>query len=56
MNILCSHLNSGANHSDELGYLFTMEIMGFEEVKKHSREEQMINSMTKWWTNFMRTG
>ncbi|KAK9875460.1 hypothetical protein WA026_007854 [Henosepilachna vigintioctopunctata] len=48
------HEISGSCHADDLGYLFDSIIS--IHVKPNSREDKMIKSMVKLWTNFAKYG
>ena len=41
----------GVCHCDELGYLFKVNLMDYVP-EKESKEDKMLETMTKLWTNF----
>ncbi|XP_064072385.1 uncharacterized protein LOC113400940 [Vanessa tameamea] len=42
-------------HADDLGYLFPMEVL-LEDVDMNSKEYEMIQTVTKLWTDFAKFG
>lgn len=43
------------SHADDLSYIFPMKVLQ-EDVDKNSKEYQMIETVTKLWTNFAKFG
>ncbi|XP_046404430.1 esterase FE4-like [Ischnura elegans] len=48
--------NPGVCHGDELGYLFSMDMLPVQEMDPESPERKMINHFVTWWTNIAKSG
>lgn len=46
---------SGVSHCDELGYIFTNEVLGPQTIVPGSDEMKVVNNITSLWANFAKT-
>ncbi|XP_041988739.1 juvenile hormone esterase-like [Aricia agestis] len=53
MKIIFNITDTGATHSDELGYMFTMDLI---PEMDDSRDRRMIDRLTTLWANFVKYG